>query len=44
MFHKILIANRGDSRSAAEAAAKGHVDAGDVGRSQNRVAREARGD
>jgi len=33
-FRKILIASRGDNRSAAEVAAKGHADAIGVSRSQ----------
>jgi hypothetical protein len=33
MFEKILIANRGDNRSAAQVAAKAHVGVADVGRS-----------
>jgi len=35
MFNKILIANRGDSRSEAKAAVQGHVGAADVSRNQN---------
>jgi len=33
-FEKLLVANRGDNRSAAEVAAKGHVGIADVSRSQ----------
>jgi len=34
-FSKILIANRGDNRSAAEVAAKAQLGAAELGRSQN---------
>jgi hypothetical protein len=47
-FGKLLIANRGDNRSAAQVAAQGHVGAADVSRSQTawhaqRAAIEPRG-
>jgi hypothetical protein len=38
MFKKILIANRGDNRSAAEVAAKAHVGAAHVMPEPHRVA------
>jgi hypothetical protein len=44
MFQKILIANRGDSRSEAQAAAQAHVGAADVMPKPKRMARAARGD
>ncbi len=44
MFKKILIANRGDNRSAAQVAAKAHERAAHVTLQPHRVARAARGD
>jgi hypothetical protein len=44
MFQKILIANRGDSRRAATAAAKARIGVADAMPQPKRLAREARGD
>jgi acetyl/propionyl-CoA carboxylase alpha subunit len=44
MFQKILIANRGDSRRAAAAAAKTHVGTAGVMSKPECLVREARGD
>jgi hypothetical protein len=44
MFKKILIANRGDSRSEAQAAAQARVGRAKVMPEPSRLASEARGD
>ena len=44
MFHKILIANRGDHRSTAEVAAKAHAGAARVMPEPQRRVRAAHGD
>ena len=44
MFKKILIANRGDNRSAAQVAAQAHARAARVMPEPHRVVSEANGD